>query len=279
MRFSVVAARRLYQRRVVILVDEYDKPILDQINDVEECRKNRELLKGFYGVLKAMDSDIEFIFLTGVTKFSKVSIFSGLNNLDDITMTKMASTLFGYTREELEINFADQIKMLAEKQHKTLNEIYELIQHWYNGYQFSEDTKRVYNPFSVLLLLEYKQFKSYWFESGTPTFLMDIIERERFEIEEIENISVDPSSFSNFDLDFVQSLPLLYQTGYLTIKNVDDKQRYRLGYPNYEVEYSFINSLLTKYANINPLVRDSTLNALENSLEERDFDRFFNLLK
>ncbi|MEK7298829.1 MAG: AAA family ATPase, partial [Candidatus Margulisiibacteriota bacterium] len=166
--------------RVVVLVDEYDAPIIRHITDVKKAADNREVLREFYTTLKAEDAHMRFVLLTGVSKFSKVSVFSGLNNLQDLTMDARYATFLGYTQEELEFYFKDRIEALAETEQLTVPEILDKIKHWYNGYRFSKAETKVYNPFSTLLLLEQKDFKAHWFETGTPTFLVELIKQKNF---------------------------------------------------------------------------------------------------
>ncbi|NQY74741.1 MAG: AAA family ATPase [Candidatus Margulisbacteria bacterium] len=239
------------EKKAVVLIDEYDKPIIDQLKNTEVAKQNRDILKDFYGVLKSQDAHIRLIFLTGVSKFSKVSIFSGLNNLNDITMDTKYATLLGYTQEELEHYFEGWIFELGESmkmdKQTTLNE----IKKWYNGYQFSKADEAVYNPFSTLLLFDKKDFLSHWFETGTPTFLIDLLKQQQYGVPDIENAGIDESAFSSYEIDDLQVLPLLYQTGYLTIKSYDtESSLYKLGYPNHEVKAAFSRSLLENFSKL-----------------------------
>ena len=234
---------------VVVLVDEYDKPILDNIHDVEIASAMRDELKDLYTVLKAEDSSLKFIFLTGVTKFSKVSIFSGLNNLHDLTMLDNFSSLVGYTEEELKFYFDDAITDLAKHAKIDVMECYKKLKQWYNGYQFSPYGQQVYNPFSVLNALHNKQFASYWFETGTPTFLLDLIKQREFDLKSLEKIRVGGLAFKSFELNEIPTLPLLYQTGYMTIKSYDPHaEAFTLSYPNQEVHQAFTESLFSYFA-------------------------------
>lgn len=234
---------------VVILIDEYDKPIIDNIEYLDVIQENRKILQRFYTILKAQDEYIRFIFLTGVTKFSKVSVFSGLNNLNDITMSNDYSALLGYTKNELEHYFISGIEETAVINNLTLDECYAQIKEWYNGYKFSKNGEMVYNPFSTLKLLESKDFSAHWFETGTPTFLIDLVSKRQFDLSNLEQINVDIQSFSSFDIENLPTLPLLYQTGYLTIKSfLPHVNAYCLGFPNREVSQSFSNSLLTTFS-------------------------------
>ncbi len=234
---------------VVVLIDEYDKPLIDNIDNFELAQGNRKILRQFFTILKAQDKYLRFVFLTGVTKFSKVSVFSGLNNLNDITMSNDYSALLGYTRKELEYYFANEIQEVASANEMTLADCYERIKEWYNGYKFSKNGEWVYNPFSTLKLLDSKDFSAHWFETGTPAFLIDLVKKRQFDLSNLEQINVSVQSFSSFDLEELPTLPLLYQTGYLTIKSVlPHINAYCLGFPNREVSQSFSESLLTTFA-------------------------------
>ncbi len=223
---------------VVILIDEYDKPILDNIENKEIAREIREELKNFYSVIKDADEYVKFCFITGVSKFSKVSLFSGLNNLRDITIDEAYATICGYTQEEFEKTFADRLKGVD----------LEGIKRWYNGYHFLG--KAVYNPFDILLYLQNKIFRPYWFETGTPTFLIKLLEEKRYFIPKLEQITAGEELLNSFDVDQIYVETLLFQTGYLTIKERIQKGsiiKYRLTYPNLEVKYSLTNYILNYF--------------------------------
>ncbi len=237
------------KQKVVVLIDEYDKPLIDRLGDLEIAKANREILREFYTILKAEDEHLKFIFMTGVTIFSKVSVFSGLNNLNDITMTNDYSDLLGYTRSELDYYFSNEIHEVAIANNLTTEDCREQIREWYNGYKFSKNGEMVYNPFSTLKLLDSKDFSAYWFETGTPAFLIDLISKRQFDLSNLEQINVDIQSFGSFDIEDLPTLPLLYQTGYLTIKAfLSHLNAYCLGFPNREVSQSFSKSLLSTFA-------------------------------
>ena len=236
--------------KVVVLVDEYDKPIIDNLKNITIASEIRDILKDFYNVLKSEDAHLKFIFLTGVTKFAKVSVFSGLNNLDDLTMTNHYASVVGYTEKEMAKYFIDEIKILAEQTNSNLTACQQKIKKWYNGYQFSEAGEKVYNPFSVLRLLKYQQFKPHWFTTATPTFLLDLINAREFDLTNLEHLESKASNFESFEINNIPTVPLLYQTGYLSVKEYDpDLGTYTLGYPNYEVNSAFNDSLLSYFAN------------------------------
>ena len=193
-------------QRVVVLVDEYDKPILDALAEPDVARANREFLRGFYGVIKDCDADIRFCFLTGVSKFSKAGLFSGLNNLEDITLSPTYGAICGYTDDDLDTVFAPELEGLDRDE----------IRHWYNGYGWRGPGK-VYNPFDILLLFRTREFRNHWFETGTPAFLVDLLARRKVDALSLEGSVADDTLLSAFDVDRIEPEALLFQTGYLTI--------------------------------------------------------------
>lgn len=224
---------------VVILIDEYDKPILDALEYPAIAQVNRDFLRGFYSTIKDYDAKIKFSFLTGVTKFSKVSLFSGLNNLKDITLDKRYSTLCGYTDQDIDSVFAPELVGLDR----------DSIRYWYNGYNWLGEG--VYNPFDVLNLFDRREFKNYWFETGTPTFLIRHLANNQFYTPNLEQLQSDEALLSAFDIEHISNEALLFQTGYLTIHQVEQPMLgywfYTLGYPNHEVKSSLNTSLLSAY--------------------------------
>ncbi len=247
-------------RRVVVLVDEYDKPILDVLGTPSVASANRDLLRNVYGVIKASDARIRFTFLTGVSKFSKVSLFSELNNLIDLTLEPAYSSICGYTERDLDTVFAPELKGIDRKQ----------VRDWYNGYGWLGEEK-VYNPFDVLLLLRRRTFDAHWFETGSPAFLVETLFKRRVSSVSLEQMVGTERLLSAFDVDHMSTEALLFQTGYLTITEVKRGRRtvYRLGYPNREVRQSLNDVLLRN------LVRDDdrqTANStrLEDLLEAAD---------
>ena len=231
---------KLYKKtgqQIVVLVDEYDKPILDNITNPEKAAELRDGLRNFYSVLKAQSAYLRFVMLTGVSKFSKVSLFSGLNNLKDITLDARFVTICGYTQTELETIFYEYLDNVDLNQVKT----------WYNGYNFLAEP--VYNPFDVLLYLRNREFKPYWFETGTPTFLLDLIHQQKSPSAALEQIEITDTFMGSFDVDFIEPAPLLFQTGYLTITNAETYpggMLYTLGYPNHEIRHAFNSALLVR---------------------------------
>ena len=223
-------------RTVAVLVDEYDKPILDALEAPEVARANREFLRGLYAVIKDCDAHVRFAFLTGVSKFSKVSLFSGLNNLVDITLDRHYSGICGYTEEDLDTVFAAELPGLDR----------ETIRDWYNGYSWRGEEK-VYNPYDVLLLFRRREFDAWWFETGTPAFLVETLFKRRVATVSLGETVSTGDLLSAFDVDHIGTEALLFQTGYLTIQSEEDlggEALYRLGYPNREVRQSLNRSLL-----------------------------------
>ncbi|MCS2608336.1 ATP-binding protein [Halomonas dongshanensis] len=232
-------AHQHFGERVVVLIDEYDKPILDNILDAERARELREGLKNLYSVLKDADPHLRFVLLTGVSKFSKVSLFSGLNNLNDITLDAPYATICGYTDADIDHVFAPELPGF-DRAH---------IQRWYNGYRWGgQDVTAVYNPFDVLLLFQKRQFGPYWFESATPTFLVDLLKARGVFTPALDRLETEASLLNRFDVDDIASEALLFQTGYLTIKAVEEPllgyRLYTLGFPNQKVEVSLNQALL-----------------------------------
>ncbi len=247
-RFSELI-RKLHAKhnsQIVVLIDEYDKPIIDNIAN-PNVLDIRDTVRQFYTVLKAADRHLHFVFLTGVSKFSKVSVFSGLNNLLDVSMDPKYAAICGYTQVELETCFRLWIADLAAQRGEDENDILKKINYWYNGYRFSIGEQRVYNPFSTLLFFQQQIFKSFWFETGTPTMLINLLQENNFELKKLEGFSLREENFSSFEVDDLKIEALLFQTGYLTILNYhEEDEEFVLGYPNYEVRKSFLNQLLSK---------------------------------
>jgi hypothetical protein len=256
LRLLIEEIYEITKKQVVILVDEYDKPILDNIEKKEEVERIREVLKGFYTTLKGLDEYIKFVIVTGVSKFAKVSLFSGLNQLKDISLDLRYGNICGYTQEELENYFKEYLEGLR------LDEIRE----WYNGYSFLGE--RLYNPFDILLYLDSKNFDSYWYKTGTPSFLIKLIKEKEYDVSELENKIVKKNVLEKFDIEEIRIEALMFQTGYLTIKEVYNKeygQEYKLGFPNKEVRISFNEDIL-------PLV-------LKDEIRENIADKIIEILK
>lgn len=266
-------------KQVVILIDEYDKIILDYISKPDISERNREFLREFYTVLKDNDEHIKFCILTGISRFSKVSIFSGLNNLRDITLSKEFSTLCGITQQELETNFNEQIEDLSIIYSLDKFELLAKIKFWYNGYSWDGENS-VYNPFAILSFFTDKTFNNYWFSSGTPKFLVDKFEQNNYSIEEIDNFSTNNLFFESYDTNISDFRPLLFQTGYLTIKNADKLNNiYTIGYPNFEVKNAFLSHIASKYIDKPPADINLLTYRISKALEAGDTKVFIEIIK
>ncbi len=236
LRELIEKAYEKYSKRVVVLIDEYDKPILDVIEDKEQAREHREYIKGLYSILKGSDEYLQFAFLTGVSKFSKASIFSGLNMLEDISLSPRFGNICGYTGEDLEVSFKEHLKGADLKR----------VKQWYNGYNFLKD--RVYNPFDILQFVKNDfKFSNYWFATGTPTFLIKLIENNNYFLPKLSNLKVGEELLDSFDIDNIKLEVILYQSGYLTIDEAIQSRRgmeYKLKLPNEEVKISFFDYVI-----------------------------------
>ena len=279
LRFKGVIARAAEKegRGVVILIDEYDKPILQTLRNEELQERHRSLLKSFYSVLKTQDRYIRFAFITGVTKFGKVSVFSDLNNLMDISMDQRYISICGMTQNELLYNFREGIEQLGEAYGDTEEETLNKLKIRYDGYHFEEDTVGIYNPFSVLNTLAKLRYKDYWFETGTPTFLVDLLKMHNYRLLDITREKVSGDVLNSVDSMSTNPIPMIYQSGYLTIKGYDERfKKYRLGFPNKEVEEGFLNFLLPLYTsagNNSPFMVDEFVQDVESGNPERFMQR------
>ncbi|HBX49779.1 MAG: hypothetical protein A2275_00100 [Bacteroidetes bacterium RIFOXYA12_FULL_35_11] len=237
--------------KVVILIDEYDKPIIDYIDNLEKADENRQILKNFYSAIKPLDSYLKFVFITGVSKFSHVSVFSDLNNLFDISYNKDYSSMLGYTQQELLAYFSEYIDILKNDHKDSEKNILKKRKDWYNGYSW-DGVNFVYNPFSVLNLFGSNVFGDYWFRSGTPSFLIKLIKSNNYPVTSLANLKINKNLIDRYDIDKIDITVLLLQTGYLTIKQKEDSENnIVLNFPNYEVENSFIQYLFSDLAENN----------------------------
>jgi hypothetical protein len=252
-RFSGVI-RRAYEQTgqsVVILVDEYDKPILQAIGNDKLQEEYRLILKGFYGALKSMDAYIKFAFLTGVTKFAKISVFSDLNNLEDISMDKPYASICGITDDEMNTVLTPYIKHFATMIGRGFDDVREEMRVRYDGYHFMENSVALYNPFSLLNALKKAAFKNYWFETGTPSYLVYLLKKHHYNLEQMASAVVDADTLNSVDSQSTDPIPVIYQSGYLTIVGYDSVyDLYKLGIPNKEVEDGFYRYLLPNYTPI-----------------------------
>ena len=261
--------RRAYEKtgqKVVILVDEYDKPLLQAIGNKELQDDYRATLKSIYGVAKTMDGYIQLAFFTGVTKFSKVSVFSDLNNLADISLDYRFSEICGITEKEIHQHFDEVVSQMAEANYLTKDECYAKLKENYDGYRFNEESVGLYNPFSLINALSVQRFKDYWFETGTPTFLVETLKRNNYELENMTREEVTADLLGSLDSIGTNPLPLLYQSGYLTIKGYNPRfMTYRLGFPNGEVERGFTKFLYMYYA---PIRQEQSMHYIVNFVNE-----------
>ena len=281
LRFAGVIRRACEKtgHRVVILVDEYDKPLLNAIGNKPLQESFRSSLKPFYGVLKTMDRYIKFALLTGVTKFGKVSVFSDLNNLEDISMNERFVGLCGITEREIHEYMEPQLHELAAAQGLSYEEACGRLKEMYDGYHFAEDTEGIYNPFSLLNTFKSRKFGNYWFETGTPTYLVELLKRSRYNLKDLPE-AVGNADVLNSIYGDDEPLPVIYQSGYLTIKGYNPRfGTYRLGFPNKEVEKGFMEFLVPFYTSVK---KDEAPFAIERfvcEVEDGDVDAFFGRLR
>ncbi|MDE5877471.1 MAG: ATP-binding protein [Muribaculaceae bacterium] len=254
-------------RKVVILIDEYDSPITRNVGRLEVQEEIRQEMQSFYSVIKPLAEEIHFCMLTGVTKYGKLSIFSSLNNLNDISFDECYTAICGITEAELRQTLSPGVTLLAEKYCIPVEQALERLKHSYDGYHFSADLTDIYNPFSLLTALSKGRIGEYWFETGTPTVLVEFLRNPQREIHELSGIKVRPEAISSISLFQPQLVALLYQTGYLTIKNYDrQRDRYTLGFPNKEVESGFFSSLLPVYANMQRTTTDKVADEIADAI-------------
>ena len=267
-------------QRVVILVDEYDKPMLQAIGNEELQRQFRNTLKPFYGALKTKDGCIKFALLTGVTKFGKVSVFSDLNNLDDISMRKDYVEICGVSDQELHDNLDAELHEFAEVRGVSYEKLCADLKERYDGYHFTHNSAGMYNPFSLLNVFKYKEFGSYWFETGTPTYLVSLLKKHHYDLERMAHEETDAQVLNSVDSESTNPIPVIYQSGYLTIKGYDERFGiYRLGFPNREVEEGFVRFLLPYYANVNKVESPFEIQKFVREVESGDYDSFFRRLQ
>lgn len=268
-------------RQVVILIDEYDKPIVNNLNKKELSDYYRAVLQGFYGVIKSLGEQTKFCFLTGVSKIGKLSVFSTLNNLTDISMEPEYSDICGISENDLHKYFEDSVSELADANRLSIDECYKKLKDMYDGYHFSEDSEGMYNPFSILNTLRSKKFKEYWFETGTPTLLVNVMKQTSFDITTLSDNVVVPAAKLNGMQDIANKpVSLFFQTGYLTIKGYDSEyNEYRLGFPNDEVKNGFLNFIYTYYVPVNPADDSTTTSQLAKALKAGDPYTFMRTLE
>ena len=265
---------------VVVLVDEYDKSLLE--SEGEALEESRTLFKGFFGNLKSCDEHLQFVFITGVTKFSKFSIFSDLNQLRDISLLKDYSSICGITQKELEENFEPEIKEMAKEKNFSYENCLAELKRMYDGYHFYENTEGLYNPFSLINALAAKDFKTYWFSTGTPTFLLKKLKQNNFDAREFSTneLSATQLTLQDYRDDNPNPIPLFYQTGYLTIKSYDARIReYYLGYPNDEVRYSFLECLVPYFTQSTKDSSSLSIGKFYKDVQNGELDAFMTRFK
>ncbi|WP_338764562.1 AAA family ATPase [Bernardetia sp. ABR2-2B] len=262
-----------YNQQVVLLIDEYDKPIIDFLSDeqIHIAEENREIMKNFYSPIKSLDNELRFFFLTGVSRFTKVSVFSDLNHLKDITLTRLGYSLVGYTEPEVHTYFDNYITKIAKEKEITEEELKQEIRSWYNGYSFGGE--RLYNPFSVLNFIDDREFNNYWFATGTPTFLVKLMQKGNYY--DMDNQIMDLQTLGSFDIAEMQPITILFQTGYLTLIEKLDMNVYRLGYPNKEVKNSMLNMLLSTYTYQQKGYSVPLVFELKQAFLHQDFEKLF----
>lgn len=274
-------ARQQTGRQVVVLIDEYDKPLLQALGNDTLLNEYRSTLKAFYGVLKSADPFLKFVFLTGVTKFAQVSVFSDLNQLSDISMVSQYIQLCGITLEELTHNFQPEIKYLAETNGYTYEEALDKLALMYDGYHFNENSVGIFNPFSVLNALAYRRLDYFWFQTGTPTFLVEILKKSEYDLRKlIDGLETQASAFTEYRVDANNPVPLIYQSGYLTIKEYDREfQLYKLEFPNEEVRYGFLNFIAPFYSSITDDDKGFYIGKFVQELRTGNVDAFLTRLR
>ncbi|MCB9493295.1 MAG: ATP-binding protein [Epsilonproteobacteria bacterium] len=283
------------KNRVVIIIDEYDKPILDNIENIELAKQMRNILKEFYEFVKGLDDFLRFVFITGVTRISKTSIFSGTNQLTNISMDPKFAHLVGYTKEEIDVYFKQHLQDVAHKKKMSpvsgVKELSQTLGLWYNGYRFwkdqqeltrdieGKDLARVYAPFSILNFLFTADLSNYWFESGTPSFLIKNLEQNCFPVESFNNLTANMNELLTFDLTDIPLPTLLFQTGYVTIKKHIVDQNYELEIPNYEVRDSLFKSILAVITKHKTSTISSHLRNIRSTLENGKIEDFISNVK
>lgn len=273
----------MHDGKVVLLIDEYDKPITDNLLDIETAIEIRDTLRNFYGTIKGLDAYWRFVFITGISKFSKVGIFSMMNNLTDITMHPLYGTALGLTEEEIRENLQEYLDRFALQEGISSDALLDKMCLMYDGFRFSANPQRVYNPFSTMTALDQQRFANFWFATGTPTFLINMLQSEDYDLQELEAVEIDDLTLSTYEIDNLEIEPLLFQTGYLTIVDkIDDEddpfEAFVYSYPNREVRQAFVTYLLKAYNGRNQTLNNSHLRRLVSALRTHDLAQFFDTL-
>ena len=273
--------KRLYEKygkRVIVLIDEYDKPILDHLDDHEMAEKIRTVLRTFYSTLKSSDAYLDFVFITGITKFTKVGVFSTLNNLDDISTWDEVSQMLGYTQEELERDFEPYLEKCAGHMEMNQQELFEAIKKHYNGFSF-DGQHFVYNPFSILNILNKGQFKNYWVESGSPSFIIKYAERHELKPNQWLGKYVEEDILSTYEIEEAPPVSFLIQAGYLTFKGYNQNLGYLVDYPNKEVRDTFSKLLMISEYNNDTQEANNIREEIRQALQNRDFERLYEQIR
>lgn len=269
--------RKLAERgKVVLLIDEYDKPIIDYLDEIEQAKANQQILKTFYSVIKNNDPYIDFLLITGVSKFSKVSIFSELNNLTDLTLNRHFADLTGYTQVEMETAFEPYMAHTEALLGLNHTELLAQLRHWYNGYSWDGQTY-VYNPFSILSFFLQTDFRNFWFETGTPTFLLKLMRRAW--LYKLDQLTVSEQTFASYDIEQLEAIAILFQTGYLTIKAKNNFGLYTLDYPNAEVKESLLSYIIADLRNEQTAFTKPMVIQLYEAFNANDMAHVINLIK
>ena len=276
-----------FNKGVVVLIDEYDKPIISHLGKnighrennerLKIVRSNQEFLKNFYDNLKPLEPFLQTVFITGISKFSKVSIFSTLNNLIEIDKEPVYAEILGFTEKELHNYFSHYFDKLAEEYDISLEKAKQKVKETYDGFRFTEKDVKLYNPYSSGRALHYSRLDNYWFESGTPTFLVDLIKERDFNVTDLERVEIGRDEIKTYDIEKMQLIPLLFQTGYLTIKNIEDEIIYTLGYPNYEVEIGFTLNLIKSFSD--EKIKTPVIHKIKKSLINKKFNEFMEYIR
>lgn len=281
-RLNKVISRAYEQtgRQVVVLVDEYEKPVIDNLDNEEVRERNRAKLSGFYGVLKSLDAKLKMVFLTGVTKFGQMSVFSGMNHISDISLLDEYGEICGITEDELLDTFSEGIEELARVKETNIHDVVALLKEYYDGYHFSARCRDLYNPYSIIQALSTKKIEAYWASTGTPSFLVATLMNEDFNLEDLEGFKADYDQLTGVDNQVGDPIALFYQTGYLTIKGYNiEEELYTLGYPNREVEKAFFKYLLPKYAGQGTVKTDTLLTGMRRAIISGLAEKMLSLLK
>jgi len=273
----VTGLHRQTGKKVVLLVDEYDKPLLNTL-ETDQLADVKTSMNAFYGVVKALDEHLRFVFITGVSKFSKVSVFSGMNNLEDISMRKEYSALCGYTQEELDSYFKEALTTLATTEQKNPATIRNKVKQWYNGYRFHRSGVTVYNPHSILSLCKNQEFDNFWFQSATPTFLIERLKARQYLLSELDNLYISPEGLNASEPEYTSIQSLFVQTGYLTISSWTGTL-YQLDFPNQEVRDSFYKSIVEQYAYVEKGIGPIYIEQLVKAFNDKELEHVFATLK